>query len=279
MMRQLYSMLCGMLALTLLATGCIPRADQISSERRVANYVEQGGKTGIVGKVFIKTGGAPLAGAYVNIYPDAISNLLGPSMFISLPTGSDGSYSLDVPAGTYYVVARKRLSGKAMGPLSPGDYYSEHQRVVTTVVPGKLAVVDMPLVVIKAPMFFKKEVVESQTGTGVRGKLVDVSGNPVPGGFATAYVDPEMRRLPDFASTLSDENGDFILYLPGAGTYYLGARIHAWDMPRPGEPYGRLGGDNPQPVIVEKGTFVEGLTIEMLPFDGEYKPGKSRRPI
>jgi len=278
-MRRLRLKFCTVLALVLLVAGCLPRTDQVSSERWVSDYIEQGGKTGIVGKVFLQDTGEPLAGAYVNIHPDAISNLLGPSMFISLPTGSDGSYSLDVPPGTYYVVARKRLSGRATGPLSPGDYYSEHQRVVTTVVPGKLSVVDMPLVAIKAPMFFKKEVVESQTDTGIRGKLVDVSGNPVPGGFATAYVDPEMRRLPDFASTLSDENGDFILYLPAAGTYYLGARIHAWDMPRPGEPYGGLGGDKPQPVVVEKGTFVEGLTIEMLPFDGEYKPGKSRRPI
>jgi hypothetical protein len=271
--------ICTVLALALLVSGCFPRTEQALFERKVNNYIEQGGKSGIVGKVFLKDGGDPLAGAYVNIYPDAISNLLGPSMFISLPTRSDGSYSLDVPPGTYYVVARKRLSGRPMGPLSPGDYYSEHQRIVTKVVSGKLAVVDMPLVAIKAPMFFKKGVVESQGDTGIRGRLVDASGNPVPGGFTTAYVDPEMRRLPDFVSTLSDENGAFTLYLPEAGTYFLGARIHAWDMPRQGEPYGRYGGDNPQPVKVEEGSFVEGVTIELLPFDGEYKPGKSRRPI
>jgi hypothetical protein len=278
-MRQALSRFGGVLALVLLVTGCLSRADQASSERRVAEYIDQGGKTGIVGKVLLRESGEPIAGAFVNIYPDAISNLLGPSMFISLPTASDGSYSLDVPPGAYYVVARKRLSGSAMGPLSPGDFYSEHQRVVTTVVAGKLAVVDMPLVVIKAPMFFKKGMVENQTDTGIRGRLVDVSGHPVPGGFAIAYVDPEMRRLPDFVSTLSDANGDFILYLPDAGTYFLGARIHAWDMPRPGELYGRLGGDQPQPVVVKKKVFVEGLTIEMQPFVGEYRQGQSRRPL
>ncbi len=278
-MRKTFLSFCGLLALSAIVAGCFPGANQGFSERWVSEYINQGGKTGIVGKVYLQDSGSPLAGAYVNVYPDAISNLLGPSMFISLPTASDGSYSLDVPPGTYYLVARKRQSGRPMGPLSTGDFYSEHQRVVTTVIAGKLSVVDMPLVVIKAPMFFKKGVVESQTDTGIRGKLLDDSGNPVPGGFATAYVDSEMRRLPDFVSTLSDENGNFVLYLPEAGTYYLGARIRAWDMPRTGEPYGRVGGDEPQPVVVEQDLFFEWVIIKMLPFKGLYKPGQSRRPI
>ncbi len=277
-MGRAISGICSMVALALLVVACVPSSRQ-TSERWISEYVEKDGKTGIAGRVFLKETGAPLSGAYVNIYPDAISNLLGPSMFISLPTDADGCYHLDVPPGTYYVVARKRLSGRAMGPLSPGDYYSEHQRVLATVKAGKLAVADLPLVVIKAPMFFKKGLVDIQTDTGIRGRLVDASGQPVPGGFATAYRDAEMRRLPDFASTLSDENGAFTLYLPEAGTYYLGARIHAWDMPRPGEPHGRLGGDDPRPVAVEKGAFVEDVVIEMRPFVGEYLPGKSRRPL
>lgn len=267
----------SMLAL-LLVMACAPSSPQ-PSERWIGEYVKKDGKTGIVGRVFLKETGAPLAGAYVNIYPDAVSNLLGPSLFISLPTDAEGHYGLDVPPGTYYVVARKRLSGRAIGPLSPGDYYSEHQRVLARVKAGRLAVADMPLVVIKAPMFFKKGLVETRTDTGIRGRLVDAAGQPVPGGFATAYRGSEMRRLPDFASTLSDENGAFTLYLPEAGTYYLGARIHAWDMPRPGEPHGRYGGDSPQPVAVKQGNFVEDVVIEMRPFTGEYQPGKSRRPL
>ena len=128
-------------------------------------------------------------------------------------------------------------------------------------------------------MFFKKGLVDVQGDTGIRGRLVDAEGRPIPGGFATAYDNAEMRRLPDHASTLSDEKGNFTLYLPEAGTYYLGARIHAWDMPRPGEPHGRLGGETPTPIAVEKGAFVEDVVIEMHPFVGEYQAGKSRRPL
>jgi hypothetical protein len=152
---------------------------------------------------------------------------------------------------------------------------SEHQRIVAAVEAGRVTVVDMQLV----PMFFKKEIIERKTDTGVRGILVDTQGNPVAGGFAMAYVDADMQRLPDYASTLTNENGQFTIYLPRGGTYFLGGRIHAWDMPRPGEPYGKYGGDPPAPVEVADGTFVEGIRIVMQPFSGTYQPGKSRRPF
>ncbi len=269
----------GVMALLCLLLSACATGSPVDGDRRVAEYVDGNGKTGVTGKVVLVETSEALAGAYVNIYPDATSNLLGPSQFISSPTDAQGGYTLELPPGTYYVVARKRQSGQAMGPLSPGDYYSEHQRILTTVVEGKMAVVDLPVAKVKAPMFFKKEMVETRADTGIRGRLVDQDGKPVAGGFATAYLDQNMRRLPDFASTLSDAEGRFSLYLPEGGTYYLGARIHAWDMPRPGEPYGKLGGDTPQPVVVEKGAFVEGILIEMVPFSGEYRPGMSRRPL
>lgn len=274
-----------LLAGLLLPAACSPRVGTypcptVPGEQVVSRYIDSQGRTGISGLVLLKESGQPLAEAYVNIYPDTTSNLLGPSQFISLPTDPQGHYLVEVPPGTYYVVARKRMSGQMTGPLSPGDYYSEHQRIVTQVVEGRLAVVDLEVVSMKAPMFFKKEVVERVTDTGIRGVLLDEAGKPFAGGFAMAYVDRQMQRLPDYASTLSDAEGHFTLFLPQGGTYYLAGRIHAWDMPRPGEPYGVLGGEeDPQPVRVRTGNFVEGVTIRLVPFAGEYKKGKSRRPF
>ncbi|PLX79488.1 MAG: hypothetical protein C0614_07895 [Desulfuromonas sp.] len=262
------------------AKGSAQEASAILEEPLVvSNYQDGAGTTGIRGKVTLKTTGEPLSGCYVNIYPDTISNLLGPSQFISLPTDDQGVYSLELPSGIYYVVARKRISGDATGPLAPGDFYSEHQRIVTRIEPGKIALVDLAVVPMKAPMFFKSRVVDRETSTGIRGVLVDSGGQPVMGGFAMAYSDPELKRLPDFASTLSDEQGEFTIYLPQGGTFYLAARIHAWDMPSPGEPYGKYGGATAQSVTVPTGQFVQGLTITMTPFVGQYEPGKSRRPF
>ena len=245
----------------------------------VGKYVDGQGKTGIQGRVTLKEEGTPVVGSYVNIYPDTISNLLGPSQFISTPTDQSGYYQMETPPGVYYVVARKRSSGQSTGPLSPGDYYSEHQRIVTRVESGKFVEVDLPVVVMKAPMFFKTRVVNNQTDTGISGVLIDQAGKPVMGGFAMAYVDKEMKRLPDYASTLSDQQGQFTIYLPEGSSYYLAARIHAWDMPSPGEPYGKYGGDAPILVDVATGNFVKDVRIVMAPFSGEYKPGKSQRPF
>lgn len=269
---------CLLLAALLLPVGCLGPGGYAGGERRVTQQEDGQGKTGIRGQVVLKEGGAPLADAYVNIYPDASSNLLGPSQFISSPTDAMGRYAIEVPPGTYYVVARKRVSGQPSGPLSPGDFYSEHERISAVVMAGKLAVVDLAVAPMKAPMFFKKQMTPQQTSTGIRGVLLDAAGKPVPGSFAIAYTNAEMQRLPDFVSTLSDGNGNFTVYLPEGGTYYLGARIHAWDMPRPGELYGRLGGESPQPVAVVKGEFVDNVRIVLTPFAGEYKQGKSRRP-
>lgn len=269
-------------ALLLFLVACIPKPtpDQaVAPDTLVVNkLIDGGGSTGITGQIVNKLDGTPVAGAYVNIYPDTLSNLLGPSQFISSPTGSDGRFTISAPPGNFYVVARKRMSGEPSGPLSPGDLYSEHQRVLTTVVEGKLSVVDLAVAPMKAPMFFKKAVVEQETHTGIRGKLVDAIGKPVPGSFAVAYTDKDVKRLPDFASTLSDAEGSFVIYLPKGGVYYLGARVHAWDMPHPGELYGKYGGDDPTPVSVSEGEFVTDVEIVLTPFTGEYKAGKSRRP-
>ena len=267
-----------LLGCALLAAACAPTL-QTGADRIATTYQETPGTTAIAGHVTLAKTTEPLAGAYVNIYPDTISNLLGPSQYISLPTDDKGAYRIDPPPGTYYVVARKRVSGDPTGPLSPGDFYSEHQRVIAKVVSDKTAMVDIDVVPMKAPMFFKKMVVEKESSTGFRGRLVDTNGNPVMGGFAMAYSDPDMKRLPDYASTLSDRNGAFTLFLPAGGTYYLAARVHAWDMPRPGEPYGIFGDTAPEAMSVATGAFIDNVDIVMTPFAGNYQPGKSRRPF
>ena len=268
--------------LILLLTACAPPSatEQVAAQDTLVSTktIDGDGKTGITGQIVNKLDGTPIAGAYVNIYPDTLSNLLGPSQFISSPTGSDGRFMMTAPPGTFYIVARKRMSGDPSGPLSTGDLFSEHQRVLTTVVDGKLSIVDLSVAPVKAPMFFKKAMVEQETHTGIRGILVDAIGKPVPGSFAVAYTDDDVKRLPDYASTLSDGQGHFVIYLPKEGNYYLGARVHAWDMPHPGELYGKYGGDNPTPVSVTEGEFVTDIKIVLAPFTGEYKAGKSRRP-
>jgi hypothetical protein len=250
-----------------------------TGDQVVTTMIDGRGHTGISGKVTLKANGSPLAGAYINIYPNTISNLLGPSEFLSAPTAPDGSYKIDLPPGDYYVVARKRSSGLPNGPLTTGDYYSDYQRILARVADGKLTQVDLRMARMKAPMFFKKDLSDTKTDTGIRGVLIDEQGKPVPGGFAIAYVNDNLQRLPDFASTLTNQNGEFTLYLPQGGTYYLAARIQAWDMPHQGELYGKYGGENALPMKIVDKSFVEGVEIRMAPFIGPHKEMKNQRPF
>lgn len=262
----------------LLSACSAPKETSTDDTITVKHYVDGKGKTGITGQITSLSTGEPIEGAYVNIYPDAVSNLLGPSQFLSTPTDKNGNYQVDVYPGTYYIVSRKRTSGSYSGALAPGDLSSDHQRVKTTVVDGKLAVVNLPLATMNSPMFFKKTMGETQTDTGIRGRLIDSNGKPVPGSFAIAYENNDIKRLPDFASTLSDRDGRFVVYLPKGGTYFLSGRIQAWDMPRPGELYGVYGNGDPAPIEVREGAFIEGIDIVLSPFTGIYKEGKSKRP-
>ena len=272
-------LICSLIALLLLPACSSTPITTASGDKIITHMIDGQGRTGISGKVRLKADAFPLAGAYINIYPNTISNLLGPSQFLSAPTAADGSYSIDLPPGNYYVVARKRSSELASGPLTTGDYYSEHQRIIAKVAKGKLTLVDLEMARMKAPMFFKKDLAETRTDTGIRGVLIDTQGKPVPGGFAIAYTDDNLQRLPDFASTLTNQNGEYTLYLPKGGRYYLAARIHAWDMPREGELYGKHGGENPLAMQIEDNSFVEGVTIEMAPFSGTYKERNNQRPF
>ncbi len=255
-----------------LLVACAPMAEKTT-------YLDGNGRSGLVGKVSLKKDGQPLSGAYVNVYPSHVPNLLGPSTYISSPTGADGGYSIDVPPGEYFVVGRKRTSGMATGPITTGDYFSEDSRLKTEILAGKLTQVDLPMLKMTAPMFFKQGGEITVTEIGISGVLVDQNGNPVPGSFAIAYTNDDIQRLPDFASGLTNDKGEFILYLPKGGVYYLAARFHAWDMPRPGEPYGKYDGDMIKPITVPDKGFVKGIKIVMEPFTGEYKEGMNKRPF
>ena len=265
------------IVLLLLLCACTPVVCPVTipGTIRVTSQIDGKGETGMTGQVIMREGGAPVADAYVHIYADTAYNLLGPSQSMSSPTDQEGRYQVNLPPGIYFVVARKRASGNPTGPLSPGDYYSEHQRVVTDVVAGKLAVVDLPLVLMNNPMFFKRDIASLETDTAIRGRIIDSEGKPVYGAFCMAYINAELKRLPDYVSTLSDSDGQFTIYFPQGGSYYLSARMKVYDMPHPGEPYGRIE----IPVVVEKGTSRDDVTITVEPFSGEYQSGKSRRPF
>jgi hypothetical protein len=242
-------------------------------------------KSGVRGTVVMRESGEPVEKAYVYAYvgkPQVRARtlgIIGITDWVSHGTAEDGSYTMDLPPGEYYIVARKRASGLNYGPLYQGDYYDHSQAGKAVIVrKGKYEKLNFKLKMLMEPLFFQGLTAsERVSDTGVRGKLLDENGDHVPGTFVIAYKDDDMYRLPDFASTLTDDEGSYTLYLPKGGRYWLAARFYAMKVPVQGEPFARYEGSDDHSVLVPEGTFLEDIDLTLRPYDGS--PPKGYRPV
>jgi len=218
------------------------------------------GSQGIRGALTVQ--GKPLKDAYVYAYRSYSTNLLGPADFASNPSGADGSYTIDLVRGSYYLVARKRTTGDNTGPLTVGDLYSINPSNPVAVEDGSFRTIDLDLVQMRDPMFFQS-MARKTTGTGVRGMIVDRSGKPVPWVFAMAYSTSDMKRVPEYTSVMTGADGTFVIFLPGGGRYWLAARKNIREKPVVGEPYGLYLGSDDHSVTVAEGQVLEGIRIQL----------------
>ena len=238
-------------------------------------------RSGVRGKVLMHGTNEPVEKAYVYAYVGKIESraaamgIIGITDYVSHGSAEDGSFSLELPPGEYYVVARKRANGANWGPLYRGDFYDHTigQKSIR-VRKGRYYECTFNLRELEEPMFFQGlTAAEKITDTGVKGRLLNEEGEHVPGTFVIAYRDDDMQRVPDFASTLTDDDGYYTLYLPEGGKYYLAARFYAMKMPQQGEPFARYEGSDDHSVDVPDGTFVEGIDMTLSPYDGSPPEG------
>jgi hypothetical protein len=234
-------------------------------------------KSGIKGKIIMKDTGEPVEKCNVYAYVGKVETraaqfgIIGITDWVSHGSAEDGTYQLDLPPGEYYVLARKRASGSNYGPLYNGDWY-DHKLVkkAIRIRKGKYQEINFDLRQLHEPMFFQGlTAAEKVTDTGIKGKLLDEDGQHVPGTFVIAFKDDDMMRVPDLASTLTDDEGNYTLYLPKGGRYWLAARFYAMKVPQHDEPFGRYEGSPDHSVEVESGTFLEGIDITLRPYDGD----------
>jgi hypothetical protein len=211
--------------------------------------------------------GAPVAGATVYAYRRASASFLGPADFASAPTGRDGAYVLDLVEGSYWLVARRRASGSDSGPLAPGDLQGIHPGNPVAVAVGRLTETDLALEEMRDLMFSRGQP-RGPTATGIRGRITDESGRPVAWVFATAYASADMRRVPDFTSAMTADDGRYAIYLPAGGRYWVAARAHIRGKPAAGEPFALWEGAPDHSVAVPEGGFVEGVDLVLRPFRG-----------
>ncbi len=137
--------------------------------------------------------------------------------YISLPTGFDGTFTMTLPAGTYWAVARPGRD-KQFDPLTMGD--------------------DRPEKPLRVSIVFGKEYEQDFTVTDkreelrqinkqdsvyfpVKGKVLDRNGIPVKDIYVFANPGMKMTAIPEYMSAWTGAQGLYSLYLP-AGRYYIG---------------------------------------------------------
>lgn len=162
----------------------------------------------------------------------------GPADYKSSKTDESGHYRLVLPPGGYYLVARRRLlKGFDRGPLGPRDFSSLVSPEISlkdrqTLIMG-FKLIDLA----RDPLFYRYYT--SRTGsTIIKGFLKNPEGKPVKGIFITADRRRRIGRKPEFISDKTGADGVFILYLPGQGKYFLGAKKSVlgkpWEIELPG---------------------------------------------
>ncbi|HLB25973.1 MAG TPA: carboxypeptidase-like regulatory domain-containing protein [Nitrospirota bacterium] len=206
--------------------------------------------------------GEPVPGANVILYLDGKGDFRGQGYTTAPPTGSDGSFRMDfLPESDYFLIARKRATGKGAGPLTEGDYFGYYVANPLPVKAGKVSKVNFG-VVIKASDIGKDDSLFRDTGTHVTGRILDKDGKPAREVYAFAYKDKVMaHKRPEYISRAVDGDGKYVINVAEGGTYYIGARSDYGDTPGLGEWYGRYEGTGDHSVKVETGKVLGGVDI------------------
>lgn len=214
----------------------------------------------VLGKV--EREGAPVEDVTVSLYFDDTDGFRGMGFLQTPPTGPDGTFRMDmIPEGSYYVIARKRDSGRGVGPMMKGDLLSWYRYNPVRVETGK----EMEIVLPMTAKRLDRDIHGSgspEGSPGFEGVVTDAQGRPVAGLHVFAYLKPEMgHHKPAALSSITDEGGRYRIFLPAPGKYYIGARYGYGDNPAPGEFFGHYEGTPDHSLTVMSGQYLEGIGI------------------
>ena len=215
-------------------------------------------RSGVRGEITFQD--APLERAYLYVYQDADKDFKGPAYVIQ-PV-EKGRFRLNLPPGSYWLLARKRVRGGQYGPIETGDYFNYYFGNPVKVTAGQVR--EVKLEAITRLSIFEDENADLPF-SGVRGKVVDAAKRPVARMHVFAYRNPEMTGTPDFFSPPTGKDGRFELTLPDGGPYFLLARQEFGGPAGEAELYGRHGGGTPLPVRINPKLSPPDVTIHVAP--------------
>ena len=194
--------------------------------------------------------GSPLSGAVVYFYDSPAGGFKGiPGFFVR--AGEDGAFRARLRKGTFFVIARKRVSGDLFGPTEVGDSFAYYTRNPVAVREGETRGIRLDAIH-RLSMLEKIEgFPETPRGIALRVRAVDRSGKPVAGVRFLAYRSPDMVGHPAVISGKTGPDGTAEMNVPEEGTYHFLARENLGG-PADGELYGMYSGTKDHSVKVAR---------------------------
>ncbi|RJQ43510.1 MAG: carboxypeptidase regulatory-like domain-containing protein [Nitrospiraceae bacterium] len=138
-------------------------------------------------------------------------------------TGADGSFSEIIPAGEYYMLATKKLSGENPGPpIDAGDptWPAWDSREIKTYMVTSEGATNIG--VISGAVPFKEEWLPAGK-TAIEGKVLLKDGTPAEGVLVYASTDPQIQNLVYISDRRTGFDGKYIVRVDEDGEYYVRA--------------------------------------------------------
>ncbi|RNC69402.1 MAG: carboxypeptidase regulatory-like domain-containing protein [Desulfuromonadales bacterium] len=223
----------------------------------------------------------PMTGGQVLLFNTATGPPPASHKYLRLPDNGtavdhDGKFSLEVPAGRYYLVMRKRTDPTSAGPPREGDpqFYARLKDGTPREYVVKAGKTTNIGTIKEATPYRREKAVLNDGAAGIEGTVTDEQGQPVAGIRVLAFESAEMKGMPRYASTETGPDGKYVLVVTGkGGGYYLKARTrYGGGKPEEGELIGSYGpSGEPVPVVVEKGKAGRGIDIQVKGFSSDSR--------
>jgi hypothetical protein len=191
----------------------------------------------------------------------------------------DGSFSVQVPAGTYYLMAAQKNPTDPIGPPTKSELIYLHADATGTARPLHLASGErLNLGRVTATPWLPEQIQRDQGITAVKGIVVDQKGTPVANAVVFASLTKGTMGRPTFISERTDTNGQFLLRVSGGGIYYLKVRsVLGGGAPQTGEFLNTTEEFTPLEITLQQDQIRQGVTLTVKKFSRAGGAGDDRR--
>lgn len=216
---------------------------------------------------------SPLTDGYALFYDKSIGPPPDPYKYwripdLIIPMDSEGKFSTELAAGTYFVATAHKKPGTLLGPPSQQEFYYLHtdqngspQQLIVT--PGA----EVSMGIRSASLWDPAKVERSRGITSVSGTVRDLDGKPVAGVLVFASRTDYPVAKPLFVSDRTDVQGRYQLRVNDGGLYFLRVRsVIGGGSPRNGELLNITDEFTPVKIDLQKEEQKKGIDLKVKAF-------------